>query len=158
MEIAERQLSAYLAHDALAAKAKYLLEQKQHNETFALTFTGMLSEPTAALNYAAVYRRLADDPDRVLDGSHWGVRDFDHLRDWARLCRYIGTLLTCSHTLYKSFVLITNRLSPEIVHLFWGMHTVAFAGFGVCGRVKVVLTQHRRRADQSNSLHEMPRT
>ena len=158
MEIAERQLSAYLAHDALAAKAKYLLEQKQHNETFALTFTGMMNEPIDALNYAAVYRRLADDPDRVLDGSHWGVRDFDHLRDWARLCRYIGTLLTCSHTLYKSFVLITNRLSPEIVHLFWGMHTVAFAGFGVCGRVKVVLTQHRRRADQSNSLHEMPRT
>ena len=30
-------------------------------------------------------------------------------------------------------------LSPEIVQLLWGMHTVTFAGFGVCGRVKVVL-------------------
>ena len=54
MEIVEPLLSAYLAHDALAAKAKHLFEQKQHNEAFILTFIGMLSKPTAALNYAAV--------------------------------------------------------------------------------------------------------
>ena len=61
MVIVEPQLSAYLAHDALAAKTKHLFEQKQHNAAFILTFTGMLNEPIAALNYAAVYRQLADD-------------------------------------------------------------------------------------------------
>ncbi len=110
-----RLLSAYLAHDALAAKAKHLFEQKQHNEGFILTFTGMLNEPIAALNYAAVYRQLADDLNWVTEGGHWGLRDFDHWRDWARLCRYIGSLLLiCSQTLYKSFVLVKNMWSPEL--------------------------------------------
>ncbi len=87
MEIVEPQLSAYLAHDALAAKAKHLFQQKQRDEAFALTFRGMMNEPIVALDYAAVYRQLVDDLDWVTAGAHWGLRDFDHLRDWARLCR-----------------------------------------------------------------------
>ena len=95
MVIIEPQLSAYWAHDAPAAKAKHLCEQKQYNAAFILTFTGMMNEPMAALNYAAVYRQLVDTLTWVTDAAeaHWGLRDFDHLRDWARLCRYIGTLL-----------------------------------------------------------------
>ncbi len=109
MQIAELDLNAYLAHDALAAKAKHLFEQKQHNAAFTLTFRGMMIEPIAALNYAAVYLQLTDDLSWVTEGGHGGLRDFDHLRDWARLCRYIGSLLLiCSHTLYKSFVLVEN--------------------------------------------------
>lgn len=156
MEIDKRQLSAELAHDALAAKAKYLLEQQQHNEAFALTFTGMMNAPIDALNYAAVYRRLVDDPTWVVEGSHWGLRDFDYLRDWARVCRYFTHLLP-----HPIQVLCLGYEKVVNLHLFWGRHTatvtVAFADSGVCGRVKVVLTQHGQRADQSNSLLEMPR-
>lgn len=76
-------LGGYLAHDALAAKAMQLFEQKQHNAAFTLTFKGILNEPIAALNYAAVYQQLVEDRDW---DERWSL-GWGHLRDWARLCR-----------------------------------------------------------------------